>query len=296
MINARQLEVLSTVIEVGTTARAAEILNVSQPAISNMIRHTESVTGLTLFERDRGRLIPTREARHIAQEAQHLFMQQKRIRTIVAELREGTIGTLAIVASPSIGLGVLPKALASFAAQRPKVRVSLELGSIDEITELLASGRADIGFSITVSRHPSLSVTPLAEGRLVCVCPRGHDLTQVKKVKVTDLNLMPHISYAAATPLGRLVDQVFAERGLERRYGYEVRHTATALEMVAAGIGVALVDNFALIGREDPRIVARETDPLLPIRISSITPRLFPASNVTTAFMEHFRSFVAAPA
>jgi len=292
MINARQLEALSTVIEVGTTARAAEVLNVSQPAISNMIRHTESITGLTLFKRDRGRLIPTPEARHIAQEAQHLFMQQKRIRTIVAELREGTIGTLALVASPSIGLGVLPKALASFAAGRPKLRLSLELGSIDEITEMLASGRADIGFSITVPRHPSLSVTPMAEGSLVCVCPANHDCARLKKVRITDLSFTPHISYAAETPLGQIVDKVFADRGLERRYACEVRHTATALEMAASGFGVALVDNFALIGREDPRIVWRETDPPLPIRVSSITPRLFPSSTVATAFIEYFRNFI----
>lgn len=291
MINARQLEVLSTVIEVGTTARAAELLNVSQPAVSNMIRHTEITTGLTLFKRDRGRLIPTPEARHIAQEAQHLFMQQKRIRTIVAELRDGTIGALNIVASPSIGLGVLPKVLARYAARRPKLKITLELGSIDEITDMLASGRADIGFSITVPRHPSLSVSPIAEGRLVCVCPCDHDFAKLKKVRVSDLNFTPNISYALTTPLGQLIDKVFADQGLERRYGCEVRHTATALEMAASGFGPALVDSFALIGRDDPRIVQLDTDPTLPISISSITARLFPSSNLATSFIEHFRKF-----
>ncbi|WP_118133495.1 LysR family transcriptional regulator [Oceanicella sp. SM1341] len=294
MINARQLEVLSTVIEVGTTARAAELLNVSQPAVSNMIRHTEDITGLTLFERDRGRLIPTREARHIAQEAQHLFMQQKRISSIVEELRGGTMGTLNIIASPSIGLGVLPRALAEFSKARPKLRLSLELGSVDEISEKLVSGRADLGLSITVPRHPSLSVGPIAAGELVCVCPPGHDFAYMKRVSITDLNLVNHISYATNTPLGRLVDQVFAERGLERRYSCEVRHTATALELVASGMGVALVDSFALIGREPGRIVKVPTDPVLPIRMSSITSRLFPTSNLAGRFMEFFRGFIEA--
>jgi hypothetical protein len=62
--------------------------------------------------------------------------------------------------------------------------------------------------------------------------------------------------------------------------------------MAASGFGTALVDNFALIGRNDPRIVTLETDPVLPIRISSITPRLFPNSNVAMAFMEYFRAFI----
>ena len=291
MINARQLEVLSTVIEVGTTARAAELLNVSQPAISNMLRHTESITGLTLFKRDRGRLIPTPEAVHIANEAKHLFFQQQRIRTIVDQLREGSAGTLHIAASPSLGLGVLSKAMAGFAKHRPGLRMSLELGSIDEITDLISSGRAELGFSITTSRHPSVSATPIAEGRFVCVVPLDHPFTTLSKVRIVDLNSVPSISYSSMTQLGQLIDRVFSKEGLERRYACEVRHTATALEMAAGGFGPALIDNFAMIGRDDRRVVVKETEPTLPIRISSLTPKVFPTSQLASTFLTFFQSY-----
>ncbi|WP_425403829.1 LysR family transcriptional regulator [Hwanghaeella sp.] len=295
MINARQLEVLSTVIEVGTTARAAELLNVSQPAVSNMLRHTESITGLRLFKRDRGRLIATPEARHLANEAKHLFMQQQRIRVIVEELREGATGSLTVVASPSLGLGVLSKAMAAFARERPKLRLSLELGSIDEITDMISSGRAELGFSITTARHPSVSVAPVADGRLVCVIPHDHPFTTLKKVRIIDLNAVPSISYSALTPLGQLIDGVFSRQGLERRYACEVRHTATALEMAAGGLGPALIDNFALIGRSEIRVEVKETDPVLPIRIFSLTPKAFPTSQVATTFLGFFRNYLEKP-
>ena len=83
MLKARNLEVLCAVIEMGTTAMAAESLGISQPAVSNMIRHTEDQIGFPLFIRERGRLTPTREALHIADEARHLFRQQKRIGGLV---------------------------------------------------------------------------------------------------------------------------------------------------------------------------------------------------------------------
>ncbi|MEQ8335302.1 LysR family transcriptional regulator [Nisaea sp.] len=292
MINARQLEVLCTVIEVGTTARAADLLNVSQPAVSNMIRHTEDLIGFPLFVRERGRLVPTREAQHIAQEAQYLFMQQKRVENIINELRGGTVGRLHLVATPSIGHGILPRVIAEFVRNKPKLKLSIELGSIDEIIEKLVSGRADLGLSITQPRHSLLSVRPVAEGRMMCVCPADHEMALSEQVNVTDLNHVKHISYAADTPLGQMIDTVFSKQGLERRYFCEVRHTATALEMAISGLGVALVDSFALVGRDLTTLAARPTRPVLPLSIHCISCNLFPTSNMALQFQGFFSDFL----
>lgn len=293
MINARQLEVLSTVIEVGTTARAAELLLVSQPAISNMIRHTEDLIGFPLFHREHGRLIPTQEARHIAQEAQHLFMQQKRVESIVNELRGGTIGRLSIVATPSIGHGILPYVLSKFMDRRPKLQMSIELGSIDQINRRLVSGRADLGLSITQPRHSALSVHTIGSGHMMCACPEGHELGLLERINVTDLNHAQHISYATGTPLGQQIDKVFSENGLERRFFCEVRHTATALEMVRNGLGVALVDSFALMGQQHRGVVVRPTNPRLPLDMHAITSNLFPTPNLALKFQSFLAELLA---
>lgn len=292
MINARQLEVLNVVIETGTTLRAAEVLGVSQPAVSNMIRHTEDLIGIKLFERSKGRLAPTKEALHIAREAQHLFMQQKRVARLVRELREGVSGSLSIAASPSLGLGVLPRALGQFRKGRENLRVSLEIGSIDSLSDQLASGSADVGFAITQPRHPAVSSQVVAEGALVCVCPPDHPFAKQRHVSVTDLNLTPHISYSAATPLGQIVDRAFAEQGLERRYAYEVRHTAVALEMAASGLGAALIDSFALAGRDEPGVVSVAVKPHMPIQINAMTSKVFPTASTAMAFLDSLRQFI----
>lgn len=293
MISARQLEVLCAVIEVGTTAKAAELLLVSQPAISNMIRQTENQVRFALFVRERGRLIPTPEALHIAQEAQHLFMQQRRVATIIEELRDGTTGRLSIVATPSIGQGILPQALAEFLEERPKLSVSLDLGHVNHIAERLVSGRAELGLSITRPRHSALTVSPIMQGQMVCICPQGHEMALSRAVRIADLNHVRHISYAASTPLGQMIDTVFSRSGLERRHFFEVRHTVAALELVIAGLGVALVDSFALVGRDLGSVVVRPIDPPITLSAHSSMSNLFPTSNLASQFQEFFRSFVA---
>lgn len=284
MINARQLEVLCTVIEVGTTAGAAEELGVSQPAVSNMIRHTEDLTGLRLFERKHGRLAPTAEALRIRKEAQHFFMQQKRMNSIVEELRDGVTGKLNIVATPSVGLTIVPRVISDFVKGRPNLKISLELGSVDEIQERLISGRADLGLSITLPRHTLLNVTVIGQGHMVLVCPPGHELGRHGVVRVTDLNQYNHISYSSNTPLGRAVDLVYEREGKERRFFAEVRHTAVALEMVVNGVGVALVDSFALVERNNADLQVVETVPRLPIDLHAVTSTLFPVSLLVGEF------------
>ncbi|MFV0473802.1 MAG: LysR family transcriptional regulator [Pikeienuella sp.] len=293
MIRLRQLEVLCAVIELGATSRAAEALSVSQPAVSNMIRHIEDLVGFPLFKREKGRLTPTPEALHIAQESQHLFSQHRRVEQIITQLRGGAVGRLGVVATPSIGYGLLPRLITEFTAARPKVTLSVELGSIDEIIRRLIGGHADLGLSITPPRHGALSVRPLAEGELVCVCPPDHDLAHSREIDLLSLNHVRHVSYSSSTPLGQMIDAVYSRNGVERRFFCEVRHTSTALEMVRNGAGVALVDSFALMGREDERIAIRRTRPALPVALHGVTSNLFPTSHIAMQFLGFMRDRLA---
>ena len=89
-----------------------------------------------------------------------------------------------------------------------------------------------------------------------------------------------------------MIDAAFSSRGLERRYFFEVRHTMAALELVANGVGVALVDSFAVAGREVPGVALRPIDPVLGLRAHSATSKLFPTSHVALQFQNFFRENV----
>ena len=295
MLRVRQLEMLCAVVDLGTTSGAAESLGVSQPAVSNMIKHIEDQVGIPLFRREKGRLAPTPEALHITQEAQYLFAQQKRMDRIVKQLRGGSVGQLNVIATPSIGDVLLPGLVTQFMKERPQLRPSIELGSVDEVIQHLISGRSELGFSITPPRHPSLSVQPLAEGKMVCAVPKGHDLEHARTVTISDLNHVKHISYANSTPLGQMIDQAYSREGLERRFDCEVRHTSTALQMVAAGAGVALVDSFAVLDASRDDIVVRPVDSHLSVKLYGISSKLFPTSQMVGSFQQFIRESLMSP-
>ena len=107
-MNLRQLEVFRAVMVAGSTVDAASMLYVSQPAVSNAIVQLENRLGFKLFERIKGRLHPTAEAKVLLAESERVFTDFNRVHNLAQELRDGKAGALRIAASPSIGQTIMP--------------------------------------------------------------------------------------------------------------------------------------------------------------------------------------------
>ena len=97
MVKHRQLEAFHAVVTMGATTRAAEILGVSQPAISRLIKQLEHSTKLKLFERNRGRLILTREGQLFHSEVNRAFQTLGRLGSIADDIRNYQAQTLKVL-------------------------------------------------------------------------------------------------------------------------------------------------------------------------------------------------------
>ena len=113
-MNLRQLEVFHAVYLHGTVSAAARSLNVSQPSVTKVLRHAEDSIGLPLFERARGRLIPTQDARALFGEVSEIQDRVRSLRQACHNMRLGRGSLLRISALPSLGLGAIPDAVAEF--------------------------------------------------------------------------------------------------------------------------------------------------------------------------------------
>lgn len=96
----RQMEVFRAVMIAGSMNGASSILNISQPAISRTIAHTEQVLSMRLFERRRGKLIPTQEAELLFEHVDRLYAAAMQVNRFAEDLSERPTGTLSICASP----------------------------------------------------------------------------------------------------------------------------------------------------------------------------------------------------
>ncbi|MDA0997617.1 MAG: LysR family transcriptional regulator [Proteobacteria bacterium] len=256
-MNLRQLEVFQAVMYGGTTKNAARLLRISQPAVSNMIRQFEDQLGFKLFDRISGRLHPTLEAKVLSTNLDRVFASVDALENLVNDLRDSLVDTLKILASPSLGQSVLPPAIAAFVKARPEVKICFDTPPNETIITHLDSHQADFGLTITAVNHPALENRKLREGRLVCVLPKDHPLTRKKFIQPKDFANTTFISYPRFSPIGIIVDDAFREHGEVHHADIEVRYCFSACTLVNAGVGVAVVDEFALFGSSMPNLVTR---------------------------------------
>lgn len=245
-MNLRQLEVFRAVMTTGSVSDAARLLHVSGPAVSRVLSHTETQLGFPLFERIKGRLHSTAEARHLYCDVEEVYAGVRRISDLANELAYRRFGLVSVVSSPSIGQQVVPHAIARFHGRRPEVHVRFNYLGHEALKQQLVAGAVDLGISMLPMEHPKLRTRTIASSQLVCICPWNHPLGNPSSVTAEDL--LPHelITYPPGTPMAKRVDALFTDDGKPARAFIEVGSPHNACAMVHAGAGIALVDEFSL--------------------------------------------------
>ena len=136
-MNLKQIEVFRVVMTNGTTARAAEILHVSQPAVSKMIQELERSLGFDLFRRIKGRLHPTPEGQLFFQEVEHAFLGLSHLRGAAARIRDYGSGELKIACLSALSTNVLPRALKAFMDRNPRIAVTFQARMSSNVRDLV---------------------------------------------------------------------------------------------------------------------------------------------------------------
>ncbi|CAM2147542.1 putative cat1 operon transcriptional activator [Pararobbsia alpina] len=239
----RQLRYFVAVATTQNFTRAAELLNISQPPLSRQIQQIEEEVGTRLFERGSRPVKLTEAGRFFLAHASRLVEQTddlpKLTRRIAQVERRLVIGFV-----PSTLYGALPMVVRRFRQARPETAVTLtELSTVDQL-HALHSGAIDVGFGRIRIDDTTVRRQILREERLMVALPDDHPLVQrVSPLSLAVLAREPLIVYPRK-PRPSYADQVlaaFRERGLEVEAVHEVNELQTALGLVAAGVGVALV-------------------------------------------------------
>jgi DNA-binding transcriptional LysR family regulator len=281
-LNLRQIEVFRAVMLAGTVTGAARLLNISQPAVSRLLRHTEDTLSIRLFQRHKGKLRPTRQAQVLYLEVERAYNSVRRVQDVAQELAGSA--RLRIVTSPSLGLGLVAKGVALLRENWRETKFSLDIMSPLEIVQQLVTHQADLGVSISPVDDPALDVSVLGQTGLVCITPKGHPLARLRVVRPGELIGYPLISFDRATPQGHLVDDAFRAARAPRVASIEVRYGQTACALVQQGAGVAVVDGFSMMHEAFPGIVARPFASDARLQVTFITDRARPLTAAGNAF------------
>lgn len=247
-LNLRQIEVFRAIMLSGSISGASKLLYVSQPAVSRLIAYTEQRLGLLLFDRIKGRLYPTPEARRLFVEVDAVYQSVQRVNEVAENLAENRIGQLRIACSPNLGQSLMPRAITAFCQRYPEVRIVLHTLIPSVMLQALLTQQVELGVAYMPVMHPSLQTRPLYENRIVAVLPASHPLAARSEISAQDLVNEPLIGYSNDIPLGQLINQLFGSEDAQPTPRVEVQQAHVACAMVQAGAGVALVDEMTVKG------------------------------------------------
>ncbi len=275
-MNLQQLRSLRETVRRGLNlTAAAQALHSSQPALSKQIRELESELEVQLFVRHGKKYTELTEAGHqILAIAERLLAEADNIKRTGAEFASGDAGTLSIAATHTQARYALPKHLAQFRREFPKVRLRLHQGNPLEIAALVAHGEATFGFATeALDRNAALVTVPIYDWHHCVVVPRDHPLAGCKTIDAKTLAAQPLITYTPEFAGRRKVDQVFADLGLHPEVVLEAIDSDVIKEYVTLGVGVGLIVDVAFDAARDRELAKIDLGDLFPINVAKLAMR-----------------------
>ena len=254
----RQLEVLHAVITAQSISSAARLIKISQPSVSRTIQRLEDVLGVKLFERQPGRLVPTREALRIHAEVEPIMSKMLDLSNRIDTIISGEDDSFKVGAAPSICRMVAPVALSRLLEQSPGTTVFLDaLATADHLGYLLRE-EGECALLTNPLEHPMILSRMVGQADLVAAIPRGHPLEAAQLLCPEDMDGVDTISFI--DPLGphaSATRSFLSGRDVTPRTRALVRFAEHALALANEGVGVTLIDSFSAYGPVGEDVVLR---------------------------------------
>src|SRR5215469_12872149 len=305
----RQLAYFEAVVRCGGFSRAAEQLRIAQPAVSAQVRRLEAELGTPLLERTTRRVALTHAGELFLVRVRAVLGQLDEARADLAELAAVRRGHVRIGATLVLGSLDLPRSLAQFRRRYPGVTLALRAGLIADLLGDLGAGEIDI---VLGPLHPELLdgflARPLVEERIVLVTPPGRPGpgpapgspaapgslgspdapgSSAAPALLADFAAEPFVCLPAGSGLHAILVAAAAEAGFTPRIQLETHSPASIRELVAAGLGVALMaESSARAIGPDVRVHRlRPAPPHPPIGLVRVPGRA--PGPATRAFQQH---------
>ena len=260
-LNLRQVEAFKAVIENGSISSAAQIIHISQPAMSKLIAHLEAFTGLKLFDRVKGRLAPTESGMRLYQEVDRIFAGIRQVEKAVEVIRREERKQLVVGVMPALSGSFIQRAMTALLNKaRSNVFCSVQSISSQWIVDALIARKLDIGLIGLGFDNPYITVEPLMEHPLVCIMPLGHPLATKSQNGPQDLDQVPFVSFDPDSSIARRVEEMFEAHGVKAQIALVANMAPTLSELVAGGLGVSLVHPLMVSGLEH-RLAVRRFEP-----------------------------------
>jgi DNA-binding transcriptional LysR family regulator len=253
----RQLRAFVAVYQSGHLSAAAEMLSLTQPAVTVLLRELEEKLGVRLFDRTTRTLRRTDAAAEAMVFAERALAELEAMGRSMADLADSRRGRVRIAATSTVAQTLLPKAMHRFMALHPGVKVQIDDCAPGEFVERIASERVDFGVGTLEAPIPGLEERVFLHDWLVAAVPAESGFAAGRPVTWKQLAAHALITVKPGYGVRRRIDQAAADAGVQLRIEHEVSLLTTALAMAAGGLGIAVVPGSILAHTPYPQLSAR---------------------------------------
>ena len=278
--------------ELSSFTRAAQAIELSQPALSRSIARLEEELGQPLFERQTRKLALTDAGKLLQTRAQQILSLVDNTKAEISD--DGQTGTLRVGAIPTIAPYLLPVLLRRFSDGHPRAAVIVQEDTTDNLLKKLAEGVVDVALLALPLATKYLEIEELFEEELLLVMCKDHELCAKKQIRLADIEPLPFVLLGEAHCLTDNIVSYCRQKAFHPMSVELTNQLATVQELVALNHGVSLIPAMARVLDTSDRRVYRSLSGSTPTRkiVMAFNPYRF-QSRLAEAFKQLLRTYAS---
>lgn len=258
------MEAFVGVATLGSFARAADALSVTSPALTRRLHNLEAQLGVQLLERTTRSVALTAAGASLLPRAQHLLEELSTTFREISASGRAQRGTVTLACVPTVGVQFLPALVREYSRRFPENRIRILDHTSYGVAEAVQQREAEFGINMADAQFSDLDSTPVLADRFGLICRRDHPLARRRSLRWSQLQGHALIVPGGGSSNRPLLDAVLGPLNIHLPATYEVQRSATAVGLVAQGLGAAIVPQLSIQPGAYPqlRLIAL-TDPVV---------------------------------
>jgi DNA-binding transcriptional LysR family regulator len=248
-LNFHQLHIFFTVSEKGSFSGAAQVLHMTQPAVTMQVQSLEEYFGAKLFSRTTKKIELTEAGRALLPFAKRSIELMRETEVGMSHFTHMLEGRLHLGASLTIGEYILPRLLGPFGREFPHISVSMKVMNTTQIVEEIMLHQLTFGLVEAPIDDPSIQMDPVLSDELKLIVPAGHDLARKETVTIEDALQYPFVLREQGSGTRRVMEEELLRRGKqpsEMKILMELGSTGAVKSAVEANLGVSILSQSSI--------------------------------------------------
>lgn len=267
-LNQRQIEVFHAIMQNKSITAAAAWLGSSQPTLSRELREIEGRLGFDLFLRFGKRLTPTEQAQMLHDVVLRSFIGMDEISRAATAIRNRNAANFRIACLPAHADSIIPRVIQRLQGQGPASHFSIHSQEESALRHEMTTQVFDLCLAETLLDLDVAGREVIVAGNMVCALPQGHPLARQTVLHPADFAGQPCIYFNQNDPYRHKLDAVFREADVVRNYAGEATTAASVCAMVAAGLGIAIINPLTAASHSGTTVVFRRFSVALPYQLA----------------------------